>query len=357
MRPSSYATVPASITSIGSGFFVTPDGYAVTNAHVVGTDEAEMKREFVNKALTARLGGMVDKLAQAFGQVPKEQRDELLAAAARYMVDNMELGEVKKEATLMAGVGQPGLGTTSKPIPVEIVKNAVGEPIPGKDVAVVKASGDNFPTLSLGDDRGLTTGEEIYPYGFPADATFYPSFDPSSASEPSFTRGIVSARKQMKGGWEVIQTDAAIRGGNSGGPVLDEKGEVVGLATFGLVDQKTGGSAAGANFVVPTTIVKELLGRANVTPKESPTTRAWIEAQNAMDANQFKEAMKKLDEVEALRPGLPAVAAARTRASAAIRGGKDASPSFALPLAIGASLFAVFAALGGAFLAGRRKGR
>lgn len=356
LQPVGRRTIPASITSVGSGFFVTPDGYAVTNAHVVGGDEKELKTQFAQKALGSLLDEAVTDVSKSLGQLSEEQRKKLVAVAAQFYVENMSFDSVQRDASLLTGVGQAGMGTLSKPIPVEIVKNAVGEPIPGKDVAVVKANGQNFPTLKLGEDKDLKTGDEIYPFGFPADATFYPSFDPSSATEPSFTRGVVSARKTMAGGWEVIQTDAAIRGGNSGGPVLNEKGEVIGLATFGLIDQKSGASAQGANFVVPAAIVREILGRANVTPSDSPVSKDWIEAQDEMDASHYKTAMTKFDEIETLHPGMPAVAAAKSRAATAIREGKDASGSIVLPIAIGGGVFVVVAAVAGAFLAGRRRG-
>ncbi len=357
LRPVGTRTLPASITSVGSGFFVTPDGYVVTNAHVVGTDEKELKLEFAQKALGTLLDEAVADVSKSLGSLTEDRRKRLASVAAQFYVENMSFGEMKREASLVTSAGPAGMGTVSKPIPAEIVPNGVGEPIPGKDVAVMKASGDNFPTLRLGDDKSVTTGQEIYPFGFPADATFYPSFDPSSATEPSFTRGVVSARKTMAGGWEVIQTDAAIRGGNSGGPVLDEKGEVIGLATFGLIDQKSGASAQGANFVVPTAIVREILGRANVTPKESPVSKDWNEAQSAMDASRYREATAKLDEIETLHPGMPAVAAAKSRAATAIREGKEAASPLAVgPLAVVGGVLAAVGAIAAAFLAGRRRG-
>jgi ribose transport system ATP-binding protein len=69
--------------------------------------------------------------------------------------------------------------------------------------------------------------------GYPGAATFNELLSAESAIEPTMTAGLVSAKKTMQGGWDVFQTDAAMTHGNSGGPVFNEKGEVIGIA--GLV--------------------------------------------------------------------------------------------------------------------------
>src|SRR5215210_2396835 len=88
-------------------------------------------------------------------------------------------------------------------------------------------------------------------------ATFHPLISDESISEASLTRGLVSAKKNMKDGWEVLQTDASITHGNSGGPVMNEYGEVIGLATFGSIDYQRQAEVQGMNFIVPSTIVNE----------------------------------------------------------------------------------------------------
>jgi S1-C subfamily serine protease len=131
----------------------------------------------------------------------------------------------------------------------------------------------------------------------------------------------------MQGGWDVIQTDAAIRGGNSGGPVFDKKGRVIGLSTFGLVDQSSGAAAQGANFVVPMAVVKEFLQRANVTPKQSKTSELWREAVLLRSEDRHSEAVKRLQQMEALKPGMPAVQAKLQQSQKAILEGVDKSGS------------------------------
>lgn len=324
-------TVEARIDGVGSGFFVTPDGYIVTNAHVVTDDPESLKWALAQNGLTKLIEKDVEDFKQALGGgATEKQIDMLKQAAVNFYVKYMQIGEINRSVAVHLGANLPGITSTTKPVAAEVLANAVGEPTPGKDVAIIKIAQENCPTLRIGDDKALNVGDNLYPLGYPADATFFPAFDASSINEPSLTAGLVSSKKQMTGGWEVIQTDAAIRGGNSGGPVFNKYGEVIGLSTFTLLDEK-GAQAEGAAFVVPMTVVREFLQRANVTPQESQTAKLWSEALDLIQNERYSAAKEKLAQFETLRPGVPAVAAKKQMAEKAILEGKDKSgPSMML---------------------------
>ncbi len=119
---------------------------------------------------------------------------------------------------------------------------------PLTDLAVIKIKGSDFPSVPLGDSTKLHPGQTVLAFGNPLGFRF------------TVTRGIVSALNRAnpdsndprKPG-EFIQTDAAINQGNSGGPLVDARGEVIGINTF-LISQ-TGGFS-GMGFAIPTQIVK-----------------------------------------------------------------------------------------------------
>jgi serine protease Do len=115
------------------------------------------------------------------------------------------------------------------------------------DLAVIKVNGNNFPSVPFGDSTKLHPGQTVLAFGNPLGFRF------------TVTRGIVSALNRpnpdsdrRKPG-QFIQTDAAINQGNSGGPLVDARGEVVGINTFLI--SPTGGFA-GMGFAIPTQIVK-----------------------------------------------------------------------------------------------------
>jgi hypothetical protein len=192
--------------------------------------------------------------------------------------------------------------------------------------------GQNLPTLPLGDDTTLQVGNQIYALGYPGAATFAPYLKTSKPIEPSLTRGVISARKNMEGGWDALQTDAIVTHGNSGGPALDEEGRVIGLTTWGTVDVKQSDTGqtqvteiAGENFLVPITVVKEFIKQAGVTPTESPVTKLLRQAVDKMQVAHYKSALRYLDQIKLLAPQTPWIDSYESEAQAEITAGHDKS--------------------------------
>ncbi len=117
------------------------------------------------------------------------------------------------------------------------------------DIAVVKIEGGTFPVAPVGRSADLVTGDWVVAIGNPYGYVL-------GNSEPSVTAGVVSAvrRSVLPSGdqpglyVDMIQTDAAINQGNSGGPLVDATGQVVGVNSFIL--SQSGGNV-GLGFAIP----------------------------------------------------------------------------------------------------------
>ncbi|UUZ91354.1 serine protease [Paenibacillus sp. P25] len=218
-----------------AGFIITPDGYILTNAHVVFAPEDALKVALVETGLKEQIDKDVDEFVQgvkANNYKPSEDiLKELRKAASAFYVKYVKLSNVSTQIFTEMGVAIPGVQIMQKGFPSEL--KVRGEPSPGKDVAILKIDKTNLPTVPLGDDGKLRTGDKIFVIGYPGAATFNPMLANESVVESTMTSGLISARKTMPGGWDILQVDAAMTHGNSGGPVLNEKGEVIGIATFG----------------------------------------------------------------------------------------------------------------------------
>src|ERR1700716_1772557 len=173
--------------AIGSGVIVDPDGYIMTNAHVV--EGAQRIRVIL----------------------PPPPTDSVLEPQP------VRAGQIL-EAKL--------LGTHK-----------------ASDLALLKVEASNLPALDLGGETRVRQGELVLAIGSP------------EGMRDSVTMGVVSSvarQPDPDNAMVYIQTDASMNPGNSGGPLVDVDGNVVGLNTLML---STGGGSEGLGFAIPEVIV------------------------------------------------------------------------------------------------------
>lgn len=138
--------------------------------------------------------------------------------------------------------------------------------------------------LRWGDSTALAPGEPLVVVGYPRGVGL------------TVTRGIVSGVKRL-GGREFIQTDAAVNPGNSGGPVLNERGQLVGIADWVLR------GSAGLNFAVPSSVAFgffEFMVRPRTLGEALADREAAVYAMNEKMASWDRRSPQILDEVAEL---------------------------------------------------------
>lgn len=131
-----------------------------------------------------------------------------------------------------------------------------------RDLAVVKLNSPrtDFPIATLGSSAAVKVGDDAIAIGFPEQ--FDLSNPPYTAGPATFTKGIISAVRVVDG-YQFIQTDAAINHGNSGGPLVNMKGEVIGINMWRLFwDESTGDPADNLGFAIPIDDAKALIVKA-----------------------------------------------------------------------------------------------
>ncbi len=129
------------------------------------------------------------------------------------------------------------------------------------DLAVVKITGSNYPTLRLGDSNQVQVGDWVLAFGSPFGL------------QKTMTAGIISAKGRVIGAGpydNFLQTDAAINPGNSGGPLVDLNGEVIGINT--MIESDTGGFQ-GIGFAIPASMASRIYSQI---VKNGKVTRGWL---------------------------------------------------------------------------------
>jgi Do/DeqQ family serine protease len=118
---------------------------------------------------------------------------------------------------------------------------------PTTDIAVLKINASNITPLALGDSDAVRVGQVVFAVGNPFGL------------EETVTQGIISAKGRRAindMSVECLQTDAAVNQGNSGGPLLNLRGEIIGINT--AIFSKTGGNI-GISFAVPSNAARQTL--------------------------------------------------------------------------------------------------
>lgn len=124
---------------------------------------------------------------------------------------------------------------------------------PSEDLAIVKISGDNLTAINWGDSTTVRPGQAVYAIGSPLGD--FPS---------SVSFGVVSGLNRALEMNEfvidgLIQTDAAINRGSSGGPLINSHGEMIGINTFIIRESEDRGVAEGIAFALPTNMARDMI--------------------------------------------------------------------------------------------------
>ncbi len=179
------------IRGLGSGFIISPDGYILTNYHVV---------EDATKIVVTTTSG--------------DKYDAKIVGLDKY-----------------------------------------------SDVALLKIDAKNLPYLKLGNSDEVLLGEWVIALGNP-----FGLFDLNS--KPTITVGVVSNKNvnlnvQDKIYKNMIQTDASISSGNSGGPLINSLGEVIGINTiiFSTAQSSTGAGSIGIGWAIPINRAKQIINK------------------------------------------------------------------------------------------------
>jgi len=304
-----YVVKPDPDRENGTGFIIHPDGWIATNGHVVKPvykDDDEHITNFLTQAATSACGPGLKKL-------PEKRRAARMEAILKDPENRKGVKLTKRlEVFLPTGEARQGFPAVVKafspPIDPDLLPKGGGKPDPPMlDAALIKIETSNLPTVRLAPSvrRGVALGQQLIIVGYPGVVVWHDFLSKKSRSEATVTFGRVSAfRLDVNERW-ILQTDASISWGNSGGPAFNLKGEVVALATFISTSLEGDQAIQGFNFLIPVDSIYALAKQIGLTPStDSAFTRAWDQAFDAAIEGRYAEAVAHAEEADKIVPGL-----------------------------------------------------
>ncbi|MCD4670462.1 MAG: trypsin-like peptidase domain-containing protein [Actinomycetia bacterium] len=231
----------------GTGFCVNPDtGHIVTAGHNVEISAAEFKYDLIGTYLNDNYN--LDDWTDADWNWAYENTK----------VEGYDGGDYDMEVYVQFNTANAGIpddpGNFDTFIRAELIDHSGFEQ---RDIAILKIqpqTGRALSSVLIGDSSSVEIQDSLTIIGYPWTS----DIGQSNVLNPTITNGSISG-KIMLGGTEVLQIQGDARPGNSGGPVLSQNGEVMGILTMGTDDTN--------NYLRPANDVMEMLKRNGVTNK------------------------------------------------------------------------------------------
>lgn len=319
------------VVASGSGVLISPDGYILTNCHVVDEGEDYIRRRFILSAFETITQSHINAMQSAWAiKFTEEQRLQLNRTFANVysslvpiQLEKMD----KKIEVVLSRENQSGIGFAQL-FAAKIVRK--GQAMPGKDIALLKIEdGNTLPMIPIAAATQTDVGEAVFVYGYPVPVVQNEYLSESSQFDPTLTRGVVSAWKKTRNGWPVLQMDAAINHGNSGGPVCNEAGELIGITTFGSLDDNARALAPGLNFAIPVSVVREFLPET-FHPVPASVNQLFLKGLAYERKGWYRQAIKCYQDLHNQNVPIPGLSNHLRDCAESISAGKDREPSIGL---------------------------
>ena len=272
--------------ALGSGFFISSNGYIATNAHVVS-----MTKDGEDKMKQILFYQLVQQIGQQYGKDPRSLNTQFIDQHSQ-----LQSFQIVHHVIIPDG--------SAFPFEIKQYGAPTGEGNDqGKDVAIIKIEVRNAPILKLADSEKVQLQDHVTVIGYPGAADTFNSglLSSKSSLEATINDGKISAKKQASSGAPILQTSTPATHGNSGGPVLNDANEVVGLLTF-RGDTVNGQEVSGFSFIVPSNTVMEYVKSAGASNDLGPTDNLFREGLGYYWDQYYSSAIPKFEEVKRLFP-------------------------------------------------------
>lgn len=292
-------TVTNALSAMGSGFFINPDGYIVTNGHVVFCfesgnykDDSVTKSQILEDATTQLIAYVQEYEGYAFTQ-------EDIQFTFSFNLENGAVDTSMRSEYVILGEARGDIIEAKQGYVATVV---AADPFLGRDLALLKVELSNTPSLLIMEDsEDVSVGDQVYALGYPGVATFHPLLSQDTLLTPTFTMGIVSAKRLTSRHISAVQHNAEVTHGNSGGPLVNVDGEVVGVNNMGSITE-LGIEVAGFNFAISSSVILDFLRENGAQNSVGTTTTEYERGLAYYYAGMYGSAKNQFQDVQAIFP-------------------------------------------------------
>jgi S1-C subfamily serine protease/rhodanese-related sulfurtransferase len=299
---------PPTFRETGTGWFVDSRGWVITNGHVVEPAHSPPPWLVNQQAQRAVATACLPKVLAQRGINPGERPDVEDAIKRKLLDAVLPTTKVKLNPQLTVVISS---GVRHKAEVIKYTPPISKEPgvMSGRDLALLRIPGQGFPVIPLMEGRSVQIGDPLHILGFPGVVLTHELLNKSASLDASVNNGAVSGLKEDVSNQPVIQTDAPASWGNSGGPAVNQRGQVVGVLTFvSLAPGPEGALVQGFNFVIPAEAVRDFVKGTDVRlDGASKFNEEWYAGLRDFSAEDYKSAVRHFEKADALVPNLPDV--------------------------------------------------
>lgn len=290
---------------VGTGFCVNPDtGHIITAGHMVEISEVDFKYDLIYTYLTETYGSDLDPWTDS----------DWNWAYENIRVEGAEGGSYDREVYTQFNTASSGI--PDNPADNETFIRAEVLDYSGwdqRDIALIRIqpqTGRALSSVIVGDSSMVEVQDSLSIIGYPWTS----DIGQENIMNPTITSGNISGRLMLSG-TEVLQVQGDARQGNSGGPVLNEDGQVVGILTM-LTDETN-------NYLRPSNDIREVLTRNGVNNKLGMVNEEFKQGLVMYRLKYYSEAIEHFNNVLNLNQKHLLAQEYRSKAQEAINRGED----------------------------------
>lgn len=321
---------PATAGAMCTGSIVTPDGYIVTAADCTTMDPGQLHQQYVEERVKPMVNNMVKQfMGKDVSGFDSDQQQKLAGALTTYLSAQAQLSNQTEaiDAAMFpdSSTGNPrGVWEPLLLVAQGVEAGDGSQPSSGdKDFSILKLDGyHNLPTLRVGTESDVDAGDPLFVDGYAGAVPAWSQHYLHHFSTPTLTAGSLSAESTPDAGVLRFETTSTISAGDSGGPVFDQSGDLIGI----LSSSQRAGESVRYGSLVSGSVVRESLREKDIRLRQSVTTTIYDTALNDYYLHHDKTALPKFQQVKALDPSNPYVDPFIQKAQTAISQGRDRTP-------------------------------